>query len=374
MLGFTTTVFIFISIVNLKLAASIFFSLSAILTILIFQKRIKSEIERLLTSLIFSFSILAPLLNIAFVFFIFIQKDTFNNNMISFSPYQLSNINNTESLVIIFIMFVIFYFINIQKAAKLSAVIDNHAARLALDSLPTKQLTVDSLLSNKIIDETTARQMREKIRIEADYYGIIHNANRFLFNSLKVYILITVVCVLGHFIIFTMANNINNIILLIFILAMYLIFCILHIQKATQQSNDISSNVAHFILDSLPAIQMNIDLLLNSGKIDETTAQQFRKKIRNEVDYCSRLDYVDKFLFRSLLLCIIITILSIIIYIVFYITTNDISESELVQKTRTFIMNISLFIHIPFILISSAIIKRLTYQDKTYDFGGKIDS
>ncbi len=103
--------------------------------------------------------------------------------------------------VVGFLMFTILtavQFIVITKGATRTAEV---AARFTLDAMPGKQMSIDSDLSNGLITEDEARRRRAEIRREADFYGAMDGASKFVQGDVKVGIIITVINIIGGFII-----------------------------------------------------------------------------------------------------------------------------------------------------------------------------
>ncbi|HOT43792.1 MAG TPA: flagellar biosynthesis protein FlhA [Spirochaetota bacterium] len=105
---------------------------------------------------------------------------------------------------IIFIILVAVQFIVITKGATRTAEV---AARFTLDAMPGKQMSIDSDLSNGLITEDEARKRREEIRKEADFYGAMDGASKFVQGDVKVAIVITFINIIGGFIIGMVMRN-----------------------------------------------------------------------------------------------------------------------------------------------------------------------
>ncbi|PKL35583.1 MAG: flagellar biosynthesis protein FlhA [Spirochaetae bacterium HGW-Spirochaetae-1] len=97
---------------------------------------------------------------------------------------------------IIFIILVAVQFLVITKGATRTAEV---AARFTLDAMPGKQMSIDSDLANGLINESEARKRREEIRKEADFYGAMDGASKFVQGDVKVGIIITVINIIGGF-------------------------------------------------------------------------------------------------------------------------------------------------------------------------------
>ncbi len=99
---------------------------------------------------------------------------------------------------IIFIILTAVQFIVITKGATRTAEV---AARFTLDAMPGKQMSIDADLGNGLINEDEARKRREEIRREADFYGAMDGASKFVQGDVKVGMIITLINVIGGFII-----------------------------------------------------------------------------------------------------------------------------------------------------------------------------
>jgi flagellar biosynthesis protein FlhA len=99
---------------------------------------------------------------------------------------------------IIFAILVVIQFVVITKGAgRISEV----AARFTLDAMPGKQMAIDADLNAGIITENEAKARREEISREADFYGAMDGASKFVRGDAVAGILITIINVIGGFII-----------------------------------------------------------------------------------------------------------------------------------------------------------------------------
>ncbi len=99
---------------------------------------------------------------------------------------------------IIFLIIVIIQFIVITKGAGRIAEV---AARFTLDAMPGKQMAIDADLNAGLINEEQARARRVQISREADFYGAMDGASKFVRGDAIAGILITLINVIGGFII-----------------------------------------------------------------------------------------------------------------------------------------------------------------------------
>ncbi|MCL5030694.1 MAG: flagellar biosynthesis protein FlhA [Bacteroidetes bacterium] len=99
---------------------------------------------------------------------------------------------------IIFIILVIIQFIVIIKG---SGRISEVAARFTLDAMPGKQMAIDADLNTGLINETEAKLRRENIAREAEFYGAMDGASKFVKGDAIAGLLINAINIIGGFII-----------------------------------------------------------------------------------------------------------------------------------------------------------------------------
>lgn len=97
---------------------------------------------------------------------------------------------------VVFLILVVINFVVITKGAGRIAEV---SARFTLDALPGKQMAIDAELNAGIIDEVTATARRVKVQKEADFYGAMDGASKFVRGDAVAGIIITLVNVLGGF-------------------------------------------------------------------------------------------------------------------------------------------------------------------------------
>ena len=98
--------------------------------------------------------------------------------------------------LVIFLILVLINFIVITKGAGRIAEV---AARFTLDAMPGKQMAIDAELNAGIINEKEARTRRRTVEQEADFYGAMDGASKFVRGDAIAAILITLINVLGGF-------------------------------------------------------------------------------------------------------------------------------------------------------------------------------
>jgi flagellar biosynthesis protein FlhA len=99
---------------------------------------------------------------------------------------------------VVFLILVIVQFIVITKGSERVAEV---GARFTLDAMPGKQMSIDADLNAGIINEQQAKARREKIEKEADFYGAMDGASKFVKGDAIAGIIILIINLLGGFVI-----------------------------------------------------------------------------------------------------------------------------------------------------------------------------
>ena len=100
--------------------------------------------------------------------------------------------------LIVFAILVVINFVVVTKGAERIAEV---GARFALDAMPGKQMAIDADLNAGLIDEKMARQRRAEVAEEADFFGSMDGASKFVRGDAMAGLLILFITVFGGFII-----------------------------------------------------------------------------------------------------------------------------------------------------------------------------
>lgn len=100
--------------------------------------------------------------------------------------------------LLVFLILVIIQFIVITKGSERVAEV---AARFTLDAMPGKQMSIDADLNAGMISDRDARERRQKIEREADFYGAMDGASKFVKGDAIAGIVITLINIIGGLII-----------------------------------------------------------------------------------------------------------------------------------------------------------------------------
>lgn len=95
--------------------------------------------------------------------------------------------------VVGFVVFLILILIQFLVITKGSERVSEVAARFTLDAMPGKQMSIDADLNAGMISDTEARERRQKIEKEADFYGAMDGASKFVKGDAIAGIVITII-------------------------------------------------------------------------------------------------------------------------------------------------------------------------------------
>ena len=108
--------------------------------------------------------------------------------------------------VIIFLIIIIIQFVVITNG---SGRVSEVSARFTLDAMPGKQMSIDADLNAGMIDEKTARKRRRELQQEADFYGSMDGASKFVKGDAIAGIIVTVVNIFAGIIMGVMMLNMD---------------------------------------------------------------------------------------------------------------------------------------------------------------------
>ncbi|WP_238916525.1 flagellar biosynthesis protein FlhA [Clostridium sp. YIM B02555] len=113
--------------------------------------------------------------------------------------------NYVVGIVIFLIIVVIQFMVITAGAGRVSEV----AARFTLDAMPGKQMSIDADLNSGLIDEETAKKKRKDLQSEADFYGAMDGASKFVKGDATAGIIITIINIVGGMIIGILGKNMS---------------------------------------------------------------------------------------------------------------------------------------------------------------------
>lgn len=112
----------------------------------------------------------------------------------SFGEFVIGG-NYAVGLVVFAILVIINFVVVTKGAGRVSEV----SARFTLDAMPGKQMAIDADLNSGIIDQEQAKLRREEVAAEADFYGSMDGASKFVRGDAVAGILILIINIVGGF-------------------------------------------------------------------------------------------------------------------------------------------------------------------------------
>lgn len=108
--------------------------------------------------------------------------------------------------IIIFLIIIIIQFVVITNG---SSRVSEVSARFTLDAMPGKQMSIDADLNAGMINEVTAKKRRRELQQEADFYGSMDGASKFVKGDAIAGIIITIINIIGGIIIGVVMLNMD---------------------------------------------------------------------------------------------------------------------------------------------------------------------
>lgn len=171
----------------------IIFNISLSMVILLISMRIKEPLEfSIFPSLLLVTTLLRLGLNVSSTRNILSNSGTAGNVIKAFGDFVLQG-NIVIGLVIFLIILLVQFLVITKGTERVSEV----AARFTLDAMPGKQMAIDADLSSGLINEQQARIRREKIQNEADFFGSMDGATKFVKGDAIMSLVITAVNLIG---------------------------------------------------------------------------------------------------------------------------------------------------------------------------------
>ncbi|WP_010580539.1 flagellar biosynthesis protein FlhA [Liquorilactobacillus vini] len=120
-----------------------------------------------------------------------------------------ANVVTGSNYIVGIILFIIIMIVQLAVVTNGTGRVAEVAARFTLDAMPGKQMAIDSDLNSGLIDEKTARRKREDLQREADFYGSMDGASKFVKGDAIASILIVLINLIGGPIIFTVNGSLS---------------------------------------------------------------------------------------------------------------------------------------------------------------------
>ena len=160
--------------------------------------------------------------------------------------------------IIVFIILVVINFMVITKGAGRAAEV---AARFTLDAMPGKQMAIDADLNAGLLKEDEARRKREEIAEEADFYGSMDGASKFVRGDAIAGILIAFINIIGGIIVGMAQNNMS-------------------FEQATQTFTLLT--IGDGLISQIPALIISTaaGIIITRSNVDDEFGEQVKKQVK----------------------------------------------------------------------------------------------
>ncbi len=168
-----------------------------------------------------------------------------------------------DNLVVGFIIFIIIILVQMMVVTKGATRVSEVAARFSLDSMNQKMFDVDNRLNSGAIDEVEAERLKDAIRREIDFYSTMDGSSKFVSGNAKLGIAVTVINLIGGFIMGMVKNNMDF---------------------GTALSTYSSLTIGDGLTSQLPSLVISFatGLLVTGTKSDETFDKQLKKEFTSD--------------------------------------------------------------------------------------------
>ncbi|EOT39994.1 flagellar biosynthesis protein FlhA [Enterococcus columbae] len=120
-----------------------------------------------------------------------------------------ANVVTGSNYIVGIILFIIIMIVQLAVVTKGAGRVSEVSARFTLDAMPGKQMSIDADLNNGLITEEQARIRRKDLQREADFYGSMDGASKFVKGDAIAGVLITLINLIGGAIIFSVNGSLS---------------------------------------------------------------------------------------------------------------------------------------------------------------------
>ncbi len=172
------------------------FLLAALLLIATISVRTPLELS-VFPSLLLAVTLFRLVLNVASTRLILTRAGTVGTAAAGRMIEQFGELVTGNRLIVGCVIFAIIAVIQFIVITKGAARVSEVAARFVLDSLPGRQMAIDAELAAGVIDESTARWQRQELIRQADFFGAMDGAAKFVRGDAVAGVIITLVNIIG---------------------------------------------------------------------------------------------------------------------------------------------------------------------------------
>jgi flagellar biosynthesis protein FlhA len=120
-----------------------------------------------------------------------------------------ANVVTGSNYIVGIILFIIITIVQLVVVTNGAGRVSEVSARFTLDAMPGKQMAIDSDLNSGLITEDQARQRRKDLQREADFFGSMDGASKFVKGDAMAGIMITLINLIGGAVIFSLNGDLT---------------------------------------------------------------------------------------------------------------------------------------------------------------------
>ena len=185
-------------LLDTMMTVNLVFSLLIILTVLYLRHALEFTV---FPTILLIMTLFGLALNVSSTRLILSQGSGFGGRIVRAFGTFVVGTSGTEGYIIGFIIFAIIIAVQVLVITKGSVRVAEVAARFTLDSLPGKQMAIEAEYNSGLVTEEEATKKKSDLQREVDFYGAMDGSSKFVQGNVKVGILITVINILGGFIV-----------------------------------------------------------------------------------------------------------------------------------------------------------------------------
>lgn len=198
-LGFIGCLLVFLvplppSVMDLLLSANIAVGLVVLLTTMYVRTPLEFSV---FPTVLLATTLARLVLNVATTRLILTQADVVGLSAAGNVIRQFGQYVSGDRLIVGLVIFAIIFVIQMLVITKGATRISEVAARFALDGIPGRQMAIDADLGAGVIDQQQAHQRREDLHREADFYGAMDGASKFVRGDAIAGVVITLINIVG---------------------------------------------------------------------------------------------------------------------------------------------------------------------------------
>jgi flagellar biosynthesis protein FlhA len=191
-------------VLDFLMALNLVFSILIILIVLYMKRALEFSVFPTLLLIVTVFGLA---LNVSSTRLILSRGSLFAGKIVrAFGTFVVGS-EGTQGFVIGFIIFAIIIAVQFIVITKGSTRVAEVAARFTLDAMPGKQMAIEAEYNSGLITEEEAIRKKSDLQREVDFYGAMDGASKFVSGNVKVGILITLINVIGGFIVGMTIHN-----------------------------------------------------------------------------------------------------------------------------------------------------------------------